>query len=71
MDVVRNDVIQKPLIMSNQTGRAVRTAQGVYPAGDDPQGIDIESRVRLIENREPGLAGLLTGGLAAEVSRPI
>src|SRR6185312_512638 len=36
MDVVRNDVIQQPLIMGDQNGCVIGTAQGVYPAGDDP-----------------------------------
>src|SRR5262249_9950049 len=55
MNVVGYDVVQQSLVVRDHDHRAVRTAQHVDAVGHDLQGVDVESGVGLVENREPGI----------------
>ena len=55
MDEVRHDVVEKPLVVGHHHVGVVRPLERIDPVGHDPKGIDIQSRVRLVEQRELGL----------------
>src|SRR5688500_14928345 len=42
---IRYDVRQEPLIVRDHQDAELRTAEGVYAVGDDPQRVDVEARV--------------------------
>src|SRR5262249_18301506 len=49
---VWDDVIEQPLVVRHDDHRALWSTQGIHAGGDDAQGVDIESRVGLVQNRE-------------------
>ena len=51
---VRDDVIGQPLVVRHDDHRALWSAQRVHAGGDDAQGVDVEPRVGLVQNREVG-----------------
>jgi hypothetical protein len=55
MHKVGHDVVEQPLIVCHHNRGVVGTLECVHPARDDAQGIDVESRVRLVENGQLGL----------------
>ena len=50
MDMVRHDVIQKPLIMRDQKNPDLWSPQRVNAVGDDLERIDVETAVGFIEH---------------------
>ena len=52
VDEVRNDVVQQPLVVRDDQHRALGAAQLVDALGHDPQRVDVEARVGLVEDRE-------------------
>src|SRR5215475_6269625 len=52
MDEVGHDVIEQTLIVRDQQKRAIGAPHGVHASGDNLQGVDIETRIRFIENAE-------------------
>ena len=51
VDDVRGDVVQQPLVVGDQQDAEVRVEHRVDALGDDPQGVDVEARVGLVEDR--------------------
>src|SRR5437870_100183 len=52
---VGHDVVEQPLIVRDDHHGAVRRAQGVDAVGDDPQGVDVEAGIGLVEHAQPRL----------------
>src|SRR5690606_14454541 len=48
--LVRDDVVEQSLIVRNHNHRAVRGAQLVDAVGDDPQRVDVETAISLVEH---------------------
>src|SRR3954451_2600569 len=48
--LIRNDKIQQPLIMRHQDDRVVGGAKLVHTLGNDPESVNIEARIRLVQN---------------------
>ena len=55
VDDVRLDVVQQPLVVGDQQHAEVRVEHRVDALGDDPQRVDVETRVGLVEDRHLGL----------------
>src|SRR5206468_4163238 len=55
VDDIWLDVVQQALVVRHDQEGATRVAQLIHGLGDGFQRIDVEARVRLIEDREPGL----------------
>src|SRR5207249_8753065 len=51
MDMVGHDIVQKPLIMSDQKNSDIRSSERVNAMRDDLERIDVEPAVGFIENR--------------------
>ena len=49
---VGHDVIEQPLVVRHDDDRAIGPAHGVDAFGDSLQGVDVEARIGLVENRE-------------------
>src|SRR5262245_55992793 len=49
---IGNDVVEQPLVVRDDDHGALGRAELVDAAGHDPQGVDVEPRVRLVEDRE-------------------
>ena len=79
VDEVGNDVVEQPLVVGHDEHRALGRAQRVHAAGDDAQGVDVEARVGLVEDRErrlehrhlEDLVALLLAAGEALVDRPL
>ena len=54
MDEVGHDVIEEPLVMSDDESGVVRAAQFVDTGGDDFQGVNVQAGIGFIEDGEPG-----------------
>src|ERR1019366_3194 len=52
MDLVGDDVVEEPLMMGDDDHGPVGSPQRVHPAGDDPEGIDVEAGVGLVQDGE-------------------
>ena len=52
MDDVRGDVVEQALVVGDQQDAELRVEHRVDTLGDDPQGVDVEARVGLVEDRE-------------------
>ena len=52
VDEVRGDVVQQPLVVGDQEDAELRVEHRVDALGDDPQRVDVEARVRLVEDRD-------------------
>jgi hypothetical protein len=50
--VVGLDVVEQALVVGDDDHRALRAAQRVDAVGDDAQGVDVEARVGLVEDRQ-------------------
>ena len=46
------DVVQEPLIVRDDDGRCLRRLQLVHSVGNDAEGVDVQSAIRLVEDRE-------------------
>src|SRR3990172_9222134 len=55
VNIVRRDVVEDSLVVGDDYDRLLRAAERVDPRGHDLQGVDIQPRVRLVEEREPGV----------------
>jgi len=55
MHLIRNDVVEQPLIVCDQHDRTLRVAQAVHARGHHFECIDVEAGIGLIQNREFGL----------------
>ena len=55
MDGVRLDQVEDPLIVGDDQDAHVGARELVDPLGDDPQGVDVEAGVRLVEDGHLGL----------------
>ena len=53
--VVGHDVVEQALVVRHQHDRVVLGGELVDAVGDDPERVDVESGVGLVEDREPGL----------------
>ena len=51
VDEVGGDVVQQALVVRDQQDAEVRVEHRVDALGDDPQGVDVEARVGLVEDR--------------------
>ena len=51
VDDVRGDVVEQPLVVGDQQDAEVRVEHRVDALGDDPQRVDVEARVGLVEDR--------------------
>src|SRR5919204_6580391 len=54
VDVVRLDVVQDPLVVRDHEGAHLRAHELTYSGGDDPQGVDVEAGVGLVEDGDAG-----------------
>ncbi len=53
--VVGHDVVEQTLVVRDQDDRVVLRGELVDAAGDDPQRVDVEAGIGLVEDREPRL----------------
>ena len=51
VDEVGRDVVEQALVVRDQQDAEVRVEHRVHAVGDDPQGIDVEARIGLVEDR--------------------
>src|SRR5437868_6862671 len=51
MDMIWHDIVQKPLIMSDQKNSDIRSSEGVNAMCDDFERVDVEPAVGFIKNR--------------------
>ena len=49
---IGNDVVEQPLVVGHHDHGALRASHGVHPAGDGLEGVDVEPRVGLVEDRQ-------------------
>ena len=52
---VRCDVVEDSLVVRDDERARLRTDERVHAVRDDPQGVDVETRVGLVEHRDPRL----------------
>src|SRR5262245_50781048 len=52
---VRHDVVEQPLVVRDHHERALRRAQPVDAVGDDPEGVDVEAGIGLVEHGDARL----------------
>src|SRR5947207_12656606 len=55
MDDIRGDVVEQALVMGDQEHAELGVEHRIDALGDDPQGVDVEPGVGLIEDRDLGL----------------
>src|SRR5262249_31254 len=55
MHPVGHDVVEQPLVVGDDEDPAILAAQGVDTVGHDPQGVDVETRVGLVEDAQLGV----------------
>jgi hypothetical protein len=55
VDGVRRDVVEQALIVGDHQDAHVRVQHGVHALGNDAQGVDVQARVGLVEDRHLGL----------------
>src|SRR5664280_2260072 len=70
MDLVGDDVVEEPLMMGDDDHGPIRTSHGVHPAGDDPEGIDVEAGVGLVQDGELRLENCHLQNLVALLLTP-
>ena len=49
MDEIRLHIVEQAFVMRHQNDGAIRCAQVVDPAGNNAQGVDVESRIRFVQ----------------------
>src|SRR5664280_563498 len=52
MDPIGHDVVEEPLMMGDDDHGPIGTSKRVHPTGDDPEGIDVEAGVGLVQDGE-------------------
>src|SRR5664280_1578884 len=52
MDPIGHDVVEEPLMMGDDDHGPIGTSKRVHPTGDDPEGIDVEAGVCLVQDGE-------------------
>ena len=55
MHEIGSDVVEQPLVVGDDDGGILLALEFVHTPGHDAQGIDVETAVGLVENREAGL----------------
>src|SRR5215213_10913642 len=66
VDEVRLDVAQDPGVVRDQQHATIAlTREPVDPLGHDPQGVDVQAGVGLIQDREPGIQQLQLNNLVS------
>ena len=69
VDPVGDDVVEKPLVMGDDHHRPVRAPQRVHAVRHDPQGIDVEAGVGLVQDGQPAARGSPSAGSRCASSR--
>src|SRR5688572_15600243 len=52
VDHVGHNKIEQPLVVGDEDNGIVGASQGVDPLCDDPEGVDVETRIGFVEHRE-------------------
>ena len=79
MHPVRHEVVEQALVMGDDEGGEVRATQRVHAVGHDPQRVDVEAAVGLVQHREAGvedahldhLGALLLAARKTDIDRPL